>query len=125
MRDARPERGELFRVLQELDDLGQFELRLFLASDVQEGNGRLLAGEHPRLALAEGHRLRVGALCLPHHEDKDRAKDDQRQEVDQQPKDVAELARAPDLHLHGALTRAHGDVVVAQQLLDGGRAFLA
>ena len=97
VRDARAEGGELLRVLQELDDLGELLLRLFLAGDVEERHGRLLAGEHAGAAAAEGHRLRVGALGLPHHEDEDGAEDDQRQEVEEQAEDVAELARALDL----------------------------
>ena len=58
-RDARAERGELLGVLQELDDLGQLLLGLLHAGHVGEGDGRLVAHEHARAALAERDRLVV------------------------------------------------------------------
>ena len=70
-RDARAERGELLRVLEELDDFLQLFLGLVHAGDVDEGDGRLVAGEHAGAALAEAHRLGVGALRLAHHEEED------------------------------------------------------
>ena len=74
--DACAERGELLRLLEELDDLLQLLLGFLGAGHVGEGHGRLVAGEHPRPALAEGHGLVVGALRL--------AQDHQEQAADQQ-----------------------------------------
>ena len=45
-RNARAERGELLRVLQELDDFDQLLLGFVDAGDVGEGDRRLVAGEH-------------------------------------------------------------------------------
>ena len=53
MRDARAEGGKLLRELQELDNLGELLLGLVLASNVHEGDGRLLAGKHAGAAATE------------------------------------------------------------------------
>ncbi len=113
-RDARPEGSELLRILQELDDLLQLFLRLVHAGDVDERHGRLVAGEHPGAALPEVHGLCVRALRLPHHEDEDGAEDEERQEVDEQPDPVPELARLLHVDLNAFVDVV--DVVVLQEL---------
>ena len=75
-RDARPEGVELLGVLQELDDLLELRLGLVHAGHVGEGDDRLVAQEHAGAALAEAHRLVVGALRLAEHEEEDGADDD-------------------------------------------------
>ena len=72
-RDARAERVELLGVLEELDDLLELRLGLVDARHVGERHDRLVAEEHPGPALAEAHRLVVGALGLAHHEEEEAA----------------------------------------------------
>ena len=50
---ARPAPGKLLRVLEELDDLRQFFLRLIGAGDVRKSHIRLAAAEHAGAALPE------------------------------------------------------------------------
>ena len=52
-RDARAERVELLRVLEELDDFLELRLGLVDAGDVVERDDRLVAEEHAGAALAE------------------------------------------------------------------------
>src|SRR5207244_5092014 len=67
--DARAERLELLRVLEELLDLLQLLDRLLDAGDVLEADLRRI-GRHPlRARLAEAHHLRAAALHLVHEED--------------------------------------------------------
>ena len=80
-RDARAERGELLRVLQELDDFLELGLRLVDAGHVVERDDRLVADEHPRAALAEAERLVIRALGLAHHEQDEPDDHDQRQQA--------------------------------------------
>src|SRR5690606_18108211 len=98
-------------------------LGLFLPGHVHEVTRGLRAGELACTALAERHRLVIGAASLAHHEDQDRAKDDQRQEVEHQAKEVAELTRPLDRDFDGA--RSNLDAAVAEDLLDGRGRFLA
>ena len=79
-RDARAERVELLRVLQELDDFLELCLGLVDAGHVVERDDRLVAEEHPRAALAEAEGLVIGALGLAHHEEDEPADDEQRQQ---------------------------------------------
>ena len=69
--DARAQRGELLRLLQELDHLLQLLLGLLGAGHVGKGHRRLVAGEHARPALAEGEGLVAGALRLAQDEDEE------------------------------------------------------
>ena len=94
--DAGAERGELLGVLEELDDLLQLLLGLFHAGHVLERDGRLVAHEHARAALAEAERLVIRALRLAHHEQQDGAEEDQRQQIDQDAQPVADRRRLLD-----------------------------
>ena len=94
-RDARAERVELLGVLEELDDLLELRLGLVDAGHVVEGDDRLVAQEHARPALAEAHRLVVGALRLAEHEEEDGADEDDRQGRREQ--DAEQLAGAVGL----------------------------
>ena len=120
-RDAGAQRDELLRVLEELDDLLQLFLRFIHAGDVDEGHGGLVGREHARAALAEAHRLGVGALRLAHHEEDQADEDQDRQELQQQAQPIAELARLLDLD------RDFGrvDAVIAEDGEDAGAVFLA
>ncbi len=80
-RDARAERVELLGVLEELHDLLELHLGLVHAGDVRERHHGLVAEEHPGAALAEGHRLVVGALGLAHHEEDEAADHEERQQA--------------------------------------------
>ena len=69
LRDARAERLELLRVLEELLDLLKLLDSLVDAGDVLEADLRRV-GRHPlRARLAEAHHLRAAALHLVHEED--------------------------------------------------------
>ena len=79
--DARAERLELLRVLEELLDLVQLLDRLVHAGHVLEGDLRRV-GRHPlRAALPEAHHLRAAALHLVHEEDPEGEEEDERQQV--------------------------------------------
>ncbi len=82
--NAGTERGELLRVLEELDDFLQFFLWLINAGDVQERHAGTGAAEHAGAALAEVERLVIGALRLPQEDEDDAEDDDDRQEADHQ-----------------------------------------
>ncbi len=94
-RDARAERVELLGVLQELDDLLELHLGLVHAGHVGEGDDRLVAQEHACPALAEAHRLVVGALRLAEHEEEEGADEDDGQGRREQ--DAQQLAGAVGL----------------------------
>ena len=79
-RDARPERVELLRVLEELDDFLELGLGLVDAGHVGERHDGLVAEEHPGPALAEAQGLVIGALGLAHHEDDEADDHDDRQD---------------------------------------------
>jgi hypothetical protein len=72
-RDARAELIELLGVLQELDNFLQFGLGFVDAGHVLERDDGLVAEEHAGAALAEAHRLVVGALRLAQHEEQEGA----------------------------------------------------
>ena len=74
--DARAQRGELLRLLEELDDLLQFLLGLLRPRHIRKGHRRLVAREHPRPALAEGEGLVAGALRLAQDEDEEAGQQD-------------------------------------------------
>ena len=92
-RDARAERVELLGVLEELHDLLELHLGLVDACHVRERDHGLVAEEHPGAALAEGHRLVVGALGLAHHEEDEAADDEQREQARQQQADPRRVGR--------------------------------
>jgi len=71
LRNARPERGELLRLLEKFDDLLQLLLGLVRTGHVCKGHGGLVAREHARLALAEAEGLVARTLRLPHQEDEE------------------------------------------------------
>ena len=99
-RNARAERSELVGELEELDHFGEVLLGLFLASDIGEGDRRLVARKHARPALAERHRLVVRTLRLSHEEDEEA---DHQQDWQQDGEDVQQPApgrRGLDLHVH-------------------------
>ena len=74
--NARAQRDEFLRLFQELDHFLQILLGFFRAGHIFKRHRGMLAGEHARAALAERHRLIVGALRLPEHE-VDQAHDEQ------------------------------------------------
>ena len=93
-RDARAERVELLRVLQELDDFLELGLRLVDAGHVGERHDGLVAEEHPGPALAEAEGLVIRALGLAHHEEDEAADDEDRQQAgedDAEPRGVGRL----------------------------------
>ena len=69
--DARAQRGELLRLLEELDHFLQLLLGLLRPGHVVEGHRRLVAREHARPALAKGEGLVAGALRLAQDEDEE------------------------------------------------------
>ena len=99
-RDARAERVELLRVLQELDDFLELRLGLVDAGDVVERHDRLVAEEHPGAALAEAEGLVIGALGLAHHEEDEAADHEERQQPGEQqaePRRVGDGLRLVDV----------------------------
>ncbi len=125
--NARAQGRELLRVLEEFDDFLQLVLRLFDAGDVQEGDVGAGAAEHARLALAEAHRLVVGALRLTQEEEQDGDDEDDGQELNADVEDV--LPGAVFLDVDGRLLRdrdafilqesRHGDVLFQLGLVLG------
>ena len=103
LRDARAERLELLRVLEELLDLVQLLDRLVRAGDVLEADLRRV-GRHPlRARLPERHHLRAAALHLVHQEDPEADQQDERQHRREQDPD---RRRARPLRVeHDALAR--------------------
>ena len=101
-----PERVELLRVLQELDDLLELRLGLVDAGHVGERDDGLVAEEHAGPALAEAHRLVVGPLGLPHHEEDEAAdQEDRQQRADQEADPLAGLRRLDPRELDRACRR--------------------
>jgi hypothetical protein len=94
-------------------------LGLAHAGYVGEGDCRLVPHEHTRAALPEGERLIVRPLGLAHHEQQHGAEEDQRQQVHEQPKPVAELRGIVDYDVHAVeLLGCHA--IVFQHLADRG-----
>ena len=127
-RDARAERVELLRVLEELDDFLELGLGLVDAGDVAERDDGLVAEEHPGAALAEAERLVIGALGLAHHEQDEPDDHDQRQQAgdeDAEPRRVRGLLGAVDVGRQGAVAglggRQHVGVDGGQDGRDGHR----
>ena len=83
-RDLAAEALELARVLEEVDDLGDFFLGFVDARDVRERDGDLVFVEQARPALAERHRPAAArpALHLAHevHPDADQQQDRERRD---------------------------------------------
>ena len=79
--DARPERLELLRVLEELLDLVQLLHRLVHPSHVAEGDLRRVDRHALGPRLAEGHDLRPAALHLVDDEQPEQQEDHERQDV--------------------------------------------
>ena len=90
--DARADRDELVRVLEELDDLVELLLRLVDTGDVDERDRRLVTREQPGAAAAEGQRLVVAALGLAEDPQQDQR---HQPEEDQVGKDDAQQEVAP------------------------------
>ena len=76
--DARAQRQEPLRVLEEVDDLLELHLGFINARDVGEGHGGLVADQHAGAAAAEAEGLARVALGLPHHEQQHHAEEDER-----------------------------------------------
>src|SRR5690606_37328215 len=77
--DARTQRGELLRLLEELDDLLQFLLGFIRPGHIGKGDSWLVAGEEPRFALAKGKGLVIAALGLAEEDEEKPGNEDQRQ----------------------------------------------
>ena len=106
--DARAERLELLRVLEELLDLVELLDRLVSAGDVLERDLRRVRRHALRTALPEAHHLRAAALHLVHEEDPEPDQDHERQDVDEQ-RPPRRRARALGVEL---------DVVRLEQVLE-------
>ena len=123
--DARAERGELLRVLEELDDFGELFLGFIDAGHVGEGDGDLAAGEQAGAALAEAHGLRVRALRLPHDEQQEETEEEEREEVQEQAQPRAEAGRVLVFEVDGGGCRrrsgaAEGDALIGEERLEVG-----
>ena len=81
LRDARAERLELLRVLEELLDLVELLDRLVDTGDVAEGDLRRVDRHALGARLAEGHDLRAAALHLVDDEQPEQQEDHERQDV--------------------------------------------
>ncbi len=109
LRDARAERLELLRVLEELLDLLKLLDRLVRAGDVLVRDLRRVGGHPLGAALAEAHHLRAAALHLVHEEDPEADQEHERQEAREE---RPPSARADPL-------RVELDVVLLEHLLVG------
>ncbi len=106
--DACAQCGELLRLLEELDDLLQLLLGFIRPRNVAKGDGRLVAGEQARLALAKRKGLVVAALGLAKEDEEQTADEDQRKQVDQQRQPITAVAGGFILNLdRGQLFRLH------------------
>ena len=108
LRDARAERLELLRVLEELLDLPELLHRLVDSGDVLEADLRRVRRHALRAGLAEAHHLRAAALHLVHQEDPETEQEDERQERGED--------RPPGIRADAL--RVEVDVVVQEQVLD-------
>src|SRR5881392_202287 len=79
LRDARAERLELLRVLEELLDLLELLDGLLDAGDILEADLRRVGRHALRARLAERHDLRAATLHLVHQEDPEPEEQDERQ----------------------------------------------
>ncbi len=93
LRDAAAEAQKFLGLLEEVDDLEQLFFGFVGAGHVFKGDRGVVAGEHARLALAEGERLVVAALSLAEDEVDEGDDDDGRQEDAQQAQPVPQIAR--------------------------------
>ncbi len=96
--DLAAELLELARVLEEVDDLGDFLLGLIDARDIGEGDVDLVLAQQARAALAEGHGPAAagGALHLPQHVDEHQDQQQRRGQLQQQlRREIRLLGRAP------------------------------
>ena len=112
-RDAAAELLELRRVAQELDQLGDFFLRLVAAGDVGERDRVVRLVQHPRLALAEAERAAApAALHLAHEEDPDADQQQHREPGDEDLREEALLFLGLGLDLDAVLDQVadHPDV---------------
>src|SRR5918992_1375676 len=109
--DARAERLELLRVLEELLDLVQLLDGLVHAGDVAERDLRRVDREPLGARLAERHHLRAAALYLVHQEDPEPDEDQERQHVRQQREDHARPRRLDVEGLDVALVDGPAQVV--------------
>src|SRR5438270_5861170 len=93
--DARAERLELLRVLEELLDLLQLLDGLVDAGDVLEADLRRVRRHPLRARLAEAHHLRAAALHLVHQEDPEAEEQDEREQrrEDRPPRRPADALR--------------------------------
>ena len=82
--DARAERLELLRVLEELLDLVELLDRLVRAGHVLERDLRRVRRHALGAALPEAHDLRAAALHLVHEEDPERDEDHEREDADEE-----------------------------------------
>ena len=103
--DARAERLELLRVLEELLDLVELLDGLVSAGDVLERDLRRVRRHPLRAALPEAHDLRAAALHLVHEEDPERDQNHERQDVDEQ-RPPCRRARALGVELDVVAPRA-------------------
>ncbi len=95
-------------------------LCLFDAGDILEGHGRLITGEHPGPALAEGDGLVVRALSLAEHEQDQGGDHDDRKGIADQRDHHAPVARLLDLPLDAGWRQLLGRDAQSDQLFDGG-----
>ena len=98
--DARTQRHELLRLLEEFNNLLQFLLGFIGSGDIAERNGRPVADEHAGFALAEGEGLVVAALALAEEKEKKAGDQEEREEVDDQSKPVARIRRRLHVDLY-------------------------
>src|SRR5207248_1740459 len=64
LRDLAAELLELARVLEEVDDFGDFLLRFLDPRDIREGHVHLILAQEARAALAEGHGAAAAGCAL-------------------------------------------------------------
>ena len=105
LRNLAAELLELGRVLEEVDDLAHFLLRLVHACDVGKRDVHLVFAEQPRAALAEGHGAAATgrALHLAQHVDENEDQQQCRGELQQQLHEEIRLLRRFTLEVDARL----------------------
>ncbi len=111
--DARAERLELLRVLQELDDLAQLFFGFFDPGDVGEGHLRPVFTLEFRARSAEGERLTPAALGLPQQKEQQQPEQQERHEVEDQLQH-RRRGRALGRHLDVVLQHRRNEVAIVR-----------
>src|SRR3954470_8861330 len=104
LRQTSAELGELLRILQELDDFLELDLRFVRTGNVVEGDFGSVACQQLRLGLSKAESFGAARLHRPEQEKPDSEDEQVREETDQDRRE--RRTRILGLDLHAVLTQA-------------------